>query len=346
VSSADDGKPLTAAEARSLFASLAGLPGLILAVSGGPDSTALLWLAARWRKARKRGPRLVAVTVDHGLRPQARIEAKAVARLARSFGVSHRIEQWSGRKRATGLQAAARQARYRLLAKVAAEEGIGHVLTAHTLDDQAETVLIRLARGSGIGGLAAMAREAPWPSGKSDVTLVRPFLDVPKARLVTTLRKAGIAYSDDSSNRDPRFTRVRIREAMPVLSGEGLTADRLATLAMRARRVESALEATVSAAQAEIAPGPWPEQGPVSFATAPFDRLPAEIALRLLGRAVAATGNEGPVELAKLEALMVNLAAGQLRCRRTLAGAVVTRANGRIVVERAPPRHVSASKRP
>ena len=92
--------------------------------------------------------------------------------------------------------------------------GARHVLTAHTLDDQAETVLIRLTRGSGISGLAAMARIAPLPGGDGDgrIALVRPLLEVPKARLLATLRKAGIAYADDPSNRDPRFTRVRLRD--------------------------------------------------------------------------------------------------------------------------------------
>jgi tRNA(Ile)-lysidine synthase len=255
--------------------------------------------------------------------------------------------RWSGPKPKTGLQAAAREARYRILAKIAAEEGIRHVLTAHTLDDQAETVLIRLARGSGIGGLAAMSREAPLPTGDGSVTLVRPLLSVSKARLLATLRKAGVAYADDPSNRDPRFTRVRMRVAMPLLDHEGLTAGRLATLAMRARRAEIALETAVSEAQAELAPGRWPERGPVSFTAVQFDRLPREIALRLLGRVIAAVGNEGPVELGKLEALMEDLAAaGQARRRRTLAGAVVTHTRGQIVVERAPPRRVSASKRP
>ena len=116
-------------------------------------------LAARWRKALKRGPKLVAITVDHGLRAEARREAAAVKRLARSLGVAHRTLRWTGRKPSTGLQEAARLERYRLLAEAARAANARHVLTAHTLDDQAETVLIRLTRGSGVSGLAAMARD-------------------------------------------------------------------------------------------------------------------------------------------------------------------------------------------
>ena len=159
MSAADGGAALTAAEVRSLFADLADHPVLVLAVSGGPDSTALLVLAARWRKALKRGPKLVAVTVDHGLRAEARREALAVKRLARSLGVAHRTLRWSGRKPTTGLQEAARLRATGCSPRRRATAGARHVLTAHTLDDQAETVLIRLTRGSGVSGLAAMARD-------------------------------------------------------------------------------------------------------------------------------------------------------------------------------------------
>ena len=135
----------------------------MLAVSGGPDSTALLVLAARWANQLKRAPKLLAVTIDHGLRPEAAREAAAVKRLAQSLKVSHRTLRWRGRKPRTGLQEAARQARYELLAQAATRAGFAHILTAHTLDDQAETVLFRLARGSGLFGLTGMAHAAPLP---------------------------------------------------------------------------------------------------------------------------------------------------------------------------------------
>jgi tRNA(Ile)-lysidine synthase len=349
VSAADGGAALKAAEVRSLFDGLADHPVLILAVSGGSDSTALLLLAARWRKARKRGPKLVAVTIDHGLRAAARREAAAVKRLAQALGVPHRTLRWSGRKPSTGLQQAARLARYRLLAEVARRSGARHVLTAHTLDDQAETVLIRLTRGSGVGGLAAMARVSLLPGSEDAISLVRPLLEVRKARLIATLRKAGVVAVDDPSNHDPRFTRARFRAAMPMLEREGLSAARLALLARRVRRVELALEAAVDAAVAELVPLPWPDAAPIALSAEPFARLPAEISLRLLGRAVGRAGNEGPVELGKLESLHAALAAftGAARFRRTLAGAVVTRSAGRLVIERAAARRRRhASNRP
>lgn len=159
-------EPISDAAAASLFDDLSPLPAVVLAVSGGPDSTALLWLAARWRAARKKGPALLAVTVDHGLRKEAAGEARAVAKLARRLGIAHRTLRWTGAKPKTGLSQAARAVRYRLLAQVARKAGAPAVLTAHTRDDQAETMLIRMSRGSGLTGLAGMQRVSflPHPS--------------------------------------------------------------------------------------------------------------------------------------------------------------------------------------
>ena len=337
---------IRADEANALFLGLENLRGLILAVSGGPDSTALMWLAARWAKRRKRAPKLLAVTVDHGLRPQSVGEAAAVERLARRLGIAHRTLRWRGNKPKSGLQEAARGARYRLLAQAADEAGYAHVLTAHTLDDQAETVLFRLARGSGLGGLAGMAHAAPLPAGANgSIFLVRPLLGIPKARLIATLKAAGIAYSEDPTNRDPRFARARLRSFMPALAKEGLDARGLARLAARMRRAAGAIDFAVAAAREALAPGPWPQSGPIGFETALFADLPAEVGLRLLGRAIAHAGDEGPVELGKLEALYDSLRRAPSRLRRTLAGAVITLDADRLTVERAPARRGLAMRK-
>ena len=340
-------KAVADAEARALFRGLERLPGLVLAVSGGPDSTALLVLAARWAKRLKRAPKLIAVTVDHGLRPEAAREAAMVKALARRLGVPHRTLRWRGGKPRSGLQDAARRARYELLAQAAASAGLAHIVTAHTLDDQAETVLFRLARGSGIYGLTGMARAAPLPVGATrDLFLIRPLLHLPKARLIATLDAAHIAYADDPSNRDPRFTRARLRaQLMPALAREGLDARGLSRLAARLRRAEQAIAVAVDAARAALSPPPWPPRGPVTFATAAFASLPAEVALRLLGEAIAHAGDEGPVELAKLESLYEALALARVRLRRTLAGAQITLGTDRLTVERAPPRQTGAKRR-
>jgi tRNA(Ile)-lysidine synthase len=218
-------------------------------------------------------------------------------------------------------------------------------MTAHTLDDQAETVLFRLARGSGITGLAGMATASLLPVDATEIFLVRPLLHVPKSRIVATLKASGIAYAQDPSNNDPRFTRARLRVLMPALAREGLDARGLSRLAVRLRRAEATIEFAVHAARAALAPGPWPGHAPIVFDGARFAELPAEVGLRLLGRAVARAGNEGPVELGKLEVLYDALRRASGKLRRTLAGAVVTLAANRLRIEPAPARRGSAMRR-
>src|SRR5262249_24487596 len=140
-----------------------------------------------------RGPNLLAVTVDHGLRVEAAREARDVKRLARRLGLDHRTLRRTGDKPKTGVPAAARAARYRLLGEAARATGASHIFTAHTRDDQAETLLMRLLRGSGIAGLGAMARETV----REGAVLARPFLNVPKSRLIATLDRAKIGYAED-----------------------------------------------------------------------------------------------------------------------------------------------------
>jgi tRNA(Ile)-lysidine synthase len=342
--SAAEAVPVSAAEAKTLFDGFAETPVLLLAVSGGPDSIALLVLAARWRAARKRGPELLAITVDHGLRPDSAREARAVKRLAARLGVKHRTLRWNGPKPAAGLQEAARAMRYRLLGDAARAAGGSHVLTGHTLDDQAETVLMRFFRGSGITGLGGMKRRSFLPA-PAPAFLCRPFLDLPKARLIATLQVAGIPFAADPSNADPRFTRVRVRALMPALAGEGLTARRLALLARRLQRAEAALEAAVDRAVDDLFSG-RPRDVLISLDSRGFTDLPAEVGLRLLGRAVACVGNKEPVELGKLEALYEDLTGGgPARIRRTLAGALVTLTSAGLTVERAPPRSAARGRR-
>src|SRR5262249_36768196 len=157
---------------------------------------ALMLLAQRWRRRRTRGPELIVATVEHGLRRGSRAEANAVGALARKLGLSHEILAWRGTKPKTGIEAAARAARYRLVAPLARRPGAGAIATAHPLDDQAETVLMRLAAGSGPAGLAGM-RPRDLRHG---VVLLRPLLGLRKARLLATLARAGIKWADDPMN--------------------------------------------------------------------------------------------------------------------------------------------------
>jgi tRNA(Ile)-lysidine synthase len=333
---------ISAADAKRLFAEWKAVPALVLAVSGGPDSVALMWLAARWRRSLARGPRLLAVTVDHGLRAESAREANEVKRLARSLDLPHRTLRWTGAKPKTGLPAAARKVRYRLLAKAAQHHGATHILTAHTRDDQAETLLMRLLRGSGIAGLAAMARQ----SERDGVLLARPLLDVSKSQLIATLKQAKIGFADDPSNRDVNFTRPRLRALLPLLAAEGGDARNLARLASRLHRANAAVEVLVDGAERYLALKGSEALHP-GFDAKVFAAMPEEIRLRLLLRAINRLGHEGPAELGKIEALLSaidrattdkKVAGHKARLKQTLAGALVSLTNDRIRVEPAPPR--------
>jgi tRNA(Ile)-lysidine synthase len=355
----DDNSPISAQEAKRLFADWRGVPAIVLAVSGGPDSIALMWLAARWRRALARGPRLIAVTVDHGLRPEAAAEARGVKRLARSLDLPHRTLRWTGPKPRTGLPAAARAARYRLLAQAARTSGATHILTAHTRDDQAETLLMRMLRGSGIAGLAAMARE----SERDGLLLARPFLGISKSQLIATLRKAKVSFAEDPTNRDTSFTRPRLRTLMPVLAAEGGDTRNLVRLASRLARANAAVEVLVDGAERYLAlrdrqalhsgfNAKTFDAGRLdakTFDAKTFAAMPDEIRLRLLLRAIDRVGHEGPAELGKVEALLSALdRAGaennpgrQPTLKQTLAGALIILIDGRIRIEPAPPRRRS-----
>ncbi|MBR2117408.1 MAG: tRNA lysidine(34) synthetase TilS [Pseudomonadota bacterium] len=341
MSKPNDSQVITAAEARALFADWKAAPAVVLAVSGGPDSMALMWLAARWRRALTKGPRLLAITVDHGLRKEAAREARAVKQLAGALDIEHRTLRWRGEKPTTGLPSAARDARYRLLLRAASNHGASHIFTAHTRDDQAETVIMRLSRGSGIAGLAAMARQ----SDRGGVILARPFLDVPKSRLVATLAKAGIAFADDPTNHDPRFTRPRLRALMPALAAEGADARGLARLASRLARANTALEVMTDGAERYLASINGATSG--SFDLAAFSALADEIRVRLLMRAIDRAGHEGPAELGKVETLLQAMdravvakkkPGGGIQLKQTLAGALISIRNNSIHIGPAPRR--------
>lgn len=310
--------PLTAAEAAALFRPLADEGALVVAVSGGPDSIALLALLAEW--AGHDQPRLLAVTVDHGLRPEAAQEALMVGRLCARLGVEHRTRHWLGDKPQTGLQEKARTARYALLAEEARAFGAGAIVTAHTADDQAETLLMRMAAGSGLTGLAGMAPR----SAVNGVALARPLLGIGKARLVATCEARGLSFVRDPSNDDPRFTRIRWRRLLPELAEAGLTAERLGQLAHRLARADDALERQAIRALAALPAGG--EAGRRWFDFARLCQEPEEIVIRGLALALAAaqdSDTQAPLRLARLEdcaqALIVAAREGRA-ARRTLGG--------------------------
>ena len=209
----------------------AARPALGVAVSGGSDSMALLHLTADW--CRDRGVPLQAATVDHGLRAAAAGEAAMVAQVCAALGVAHRTLLWQGWDGQGNLQDRARRARRRLLTDWAADRALGTVLLGHTADDQAETVLMRLARGSGVDGLAGM-------DARSGLFL-RPLLTVQRDALRDGLRARGVVWAEDASNDDPRFDRVRARQMLAVLAPLGLSRARLIETAGHMGRARATL---------------------------------------------------------------------------------------------------------
>lgn len=302
--------PVTPAEFAALIEPLAPAGPLTVAVSGGADSMALLCLAAAWGKRP-----LTAITVDHGLRAESAEEARRVKAWAAKLGVAHVTLAWTGEKPKANIQAAARAARYGLLADWCREAKAEALLLAHNLDDQAETVLLRLARGSGVNGLAAMA-----PATRlRGVTLLRPLLNVSRARIEATLEALGQPWLEDPSNEDTRFARVRLRKARAVLAEAGLTPERLAATARRMARARAALEAHTEALLEKCA-----QTNSAGFCTLDVQSLsaaPEEIGLRALARVVMAVGGlDLTPRLERLERLYTRLSDGSLGRGATLGG--------------------------
>jgi tRNA(Ile)-lysidine synthase len=335
---AQSNSPVAESELSALFDPFADSKKTLLAVSGGPDSTALLVLAAKWRGKRGQGPELIAATIDHRLRAASKNEAKAVAKLAARLGIPHHILEWKGKKPVTGVQEAAREARFAMFLKLAKEIGADTLMTAHTRDDQAETVLHRMGRGSGLAGLAGIRRRHV----RDGVTLARPFLDLPKARLVATLKKLRIPFATDPTNKDAKYLRARLRKLAPLLAKEGITSASLALMAKRLARANAALNRLADEAAFALRAG---RKEGSAFEARGFFLMPEELGVRMLRGAVDAQGAEGPAELAKVEALYDNLIAAHLaggELKRTLAGALVMLSGAALVVAPAPPRKVAS----
>jgi tRNA(Ile)-lysidine synthase len=200
--------PFAVEELAAVLAAIGGFesrPAVAVAVSGGPDSLALTLLADRW--ARRRGGVAWGLTVDHGLRPESAAEARIVAAWLAARGIPHETLVWQGAKPASGIQEAAREARYRLLSEWCRARGILHLFTAHHREDQVETYLIRRRAGSGPDGLAAMSAVREL----SGCRLVRPLLAVPRGRLAALLAAEGQPFLRDPSNANPAFERARLR---------------------------------------------------------------------------------------------------------------------------------------
>jgi tRNA(Ile)-lysidine synthase len=323
---------LSSTDIDALFAPFGDAKALLIAVSGGPDSTALLLMAAEWAKRRAK-TRIEAATVDHGLRPESANEATAVGEICARLGVDHRVLKWKGAKPTSRLQERAREARYRLLIDHAKAIGGEVLMTAHHADDQAETVLFRLLRGSGVAGLRGM----DVISMRDGMTIARPLLGLKKRDLIAFAEARGAPFIDDPSNADPRFARTRLRALLVRLGEEGLDAQALDRLARRARETEEALARLTANIEARIG-----LEGAVD-ARALF-AAPIAIAQRILTRRIAETGGRDAsrIGLEKVETLATDLrdALEERRAYGANVGGAIVRltAKGRLSFAPEPPR--------
>lgn len=316
--------PVSPEEFRAALARLGAPKRAVLAVSGGPDSMALARLAAAAAPCE-----LVAVIIDHGLRAASAGEAEKAARWCAEAGLKTRILVWEGAKPATGRQAAARAARYFLLARFAVAENCDALLTGHTADDQAETVFMRLARGAGPAGLSGMATETCIAAEAGPpVRLLRPLLDWPRERILATLDAFGQGWIDDPSNVDEDYERVRTRALLAALEEQNLLTR--AALCRTARRMTQAVRRMRDDDRAafEVAQGRLDPAGVCSFEA--DAAISPSLAARII-RAVSGAAHAPPEEAAEIA-----LAEARRTGAATLGGAMLLARKGRFWAFREP----------
>ncbi|MBO6521551.1 MAG: tRNA lysidine(34) synthetase TilS [Rhodospirillales bacterium] len=296
------------ADAMRTFAPFERAPHVAVAVSGGADSMALATLADAW--TRRNGGVLTALIVDHGIRPESAAEARLTAARLDQRSIRSVVLNWPGEKPSSGVQAAARTARYALLDSWCRENGVLHLLVAHHADDQAETFLMRLKRGSGPDGLAAMQRVRELSSCR----LLRPLLDFPKARLVATLKSNGLDWVEDPSNQSAKYARTAIRSELTDADNDPRD---FVIASGRFARAREALEASTAdwlARNAALYPAGYLEFGYRAWRTAD-----EEIRLRVIARAARSIGGKVfTPDIAALERLAAKLEGGN---GATLGGA-------------------------
>lgn len=311
---------ISAAEFQNHLVSIADFtaePKLAVALSGGADSMALAHLMKGFCKKKK--IELHLLTVDHGLRPESRKEAKQVADWVKNWpGSLHKILTWRGEKPKTRIQEAARNARYELMAAYCKKQKIRHLFLAHHADDQVETFLFRLAKGSGLDGLSVMSETQE----RNGLFLIRPCLKWSHRDLVAVCKKNKIPWVDDPSNDSIKYARVRLRQSRKILEQEGLTSMRIVTLAKRIERTRKALE--------QISEEAWKQSvlnhgsDRIEFDASLFLSYPKEISLRLLQHALEELNRNKkyPASLQKLEEITDALYGGVFKAA-TLGSCVI-----------------------
>ena len=312
------------AELMEQFAPYENNPYLAVGVSGGSDSMALCFLVSRWVKANC--GKVLALTVDHGLRVESSDEAKTVGLWMEKLGIEHKILPWVGDKPKSAIHETARQARYELLSEECKSRSIKHLLVAHTQDDQAETVIMRLCKGSGPDGLAGI----PASRNINNIRLIRPLLGVSREALIATCRGAQLSWVDDKSNYSDVFTRARIRKIIKLLEPEGLTRETLAATATRCASQKILSEYLVSDfinKHVSVYPEGW-----CKVSVAGLLEAPRELLVKVIGQlAMSIGGNERLPKLYKLEIAADRILSG-VRKMWTLGGCLFFIRKGELYV--------------
>jgi tRNA(Ile)-lysidine synthase len=312
-------KPITAQEFAQLLTPF-NLPDdkIGVAVSGGPESMALAYLLSSSYPAA-----IHAFIVDHGLRPESTQEAKTVKKHLSAWPkITPHILRWSHEKPTTRVLERARAARFELLSQACLKRGIGYLLLAHHQDDQAETFLFRLAKGSGLDGLAAMRPRQIHDSG---LELIRPFLSVPKERLIATCDKYHIPFITDPSNTNTKFARPRLRQSAEILANEGLTPKRLALTAKRLYRATQALDFFTEKYLAETIV--FKDQNLIILNYHTLMDLPQEVLFRIILKSIDTLHPEKKItpRMENLENLVWDLCNTQNFRRRSLGNCLFSR---------------------
>ncbi len=304
---------------------------IAVGVSGGPDSMALCYLLSEYAH-RNGGIEIHAISIDHGLRSESAEEARHVSDIISQWKhVHHQILHWDN-PADTAIQEQARFARYDEMRSYCSQHSIQYLFLGHHLDDQAETFLFRLAKGSGLDGLSSMQSLQPYEG----VVFVRPFLGIEKERLIATCVHHGIAYVDDPSNQNDDFARVRLREARQVLEAEGLSSKRLAQTALRLSRARDALDEM--AMQCSKAYVMRHENSVIEIDWHGLQSEHEEIIHRVLWACVLSIGDNskyGP-RLLKFEDLVADLLKSTEKFKRTLGGVIwqCDSAAGRLILQK------------
>jgi len=316
-------------ELAEIFEPLKALRSLAVAVSGGADSMALMLMLVAWRQLiGEDAPELSVLSVDHGLRQEAAEEVQFVARISRQYGLTHKAFRWSGANSEGNIQANARNARYDLMCDWCAQREISHLLVAHTLDDQAETVLLRLARGSGVDGLCAMATSRTW----KETVIYRPLLGVERARLLQLVEGVKCAYVSDPGNDDLKYDRVRFRQALALLEPLGIGAHGLVETAGRLAQAREALDA-----MSVQAIGQAVEVFAAGYCILDPNQLEQylhEIKRRVLGRLLRAVAGRAYVPAHSSMAQLLAWIEMRERSTRTLGGCLLMSRQGKIWIMR------------